>query len=92
MKIKINKDLSINHAGFAFRNGIAEVAPEDEEKARRISRLLGYEIIEDKAQEAPNEEPKEEPKEVEEEAPKEEPKKAPAKPKANPKAKTEDKK
>lgn len=47
MKLKIEKPLSIEHVGFHFRHGVAEVRPEDEAKARRISRQLGYEIIED---------------------------------------------
>ena len=47
MKIKIAKDLSINHAGFNFQKGVAEVPEGEEEKARRVARLLNYEIIED---------------------------------------------
>ena len=47
MKIKIVKDLSINHAGFTFRKGVAEVPEGEEEKARRVARLLNYEIVED---------------------------------------------
>lgn len=53
MKIKISKPLNITHVGFNFKGGIAEVKPEDEEKAKRIAKLLDYEIIEDTPKKAP---------------------------------------
>lgn len=76
MKLKLKKPLNLTHAGFTFRNGIANVAPEEEAKARRISRLLDYEIVEDEVKEAP----------------KKAPAKPKAKPKAAAKEKTEAKK
>ena len=54
MKISVgNEKFKGEMYGLQFEKGVADVSKEDEEKARKLARLIGYTIIE---------EPKEEPK------------------------------
>ncbi|WP_427036498.1 hypothetical protein [Cytobacillus pseudoceanisediminis] len=57
MKIKVNsKKVNGLYLGFEFENGVAEVAKEDEGRAKSIATQLGYEIIEDEKKSEPKKE------------------------------------